>query len=68
MCSAPGWGRSPGGDGSPPRYSSLENPTDRGAWGLQSTGSHRSDAAEQLSTATTPTRSRHRALKILVTP
>ena len=30
----PGLGRSPvGGHGSPPQYSCLENPTDRGAWG-----------------------------------
>jgi len=40
----PGWGRSPGeGNGSPLQYSSLENPTDRGAWcaavhGLQRAG------------------------------
>ena len=31
--SVPGWGRSPGGGHSNPfQYSSLENPTDRGAW------------------------------------
>ena len=29
----PGWGRSPGGgNGNPPWYSCLGNPTDRGAW------------------------------------
>ena len=29
----PGWGRRPGaGNGSPLQYSSLGNPTDRGAW------------------------------------
>ena len=31
--SIPGSGRSPGeGNGSPPQYSCLENPMDRGAW------------------------------------
>ena len=31
--SIPGLGRSPGeGNGNPLQYSSLENPTDRGAW------------------------------------
>jgi len=31
--SVPGWGRSPGGGhDNPLQYSSLENPTDRGAW------------------------------------
>ena len=31
--SIPGLGRSPGeGNGTPLQYSSLENPTDRGAW------------------------------------
>jgi len=30
-----GWGRCPGeGNGTPLQYSCLENPTDRGAWGL----------------------------------
>ena len=29
----PGWGKSPGGGhGNPLKYSSLENPMDRGAW------------------------------------
>ena len=33
MDSIPGSGRSPGeGNGSPPQYSYLENPVDRGAW------------------------------------
>ena len=33
MGSLPGSGRSPGGGhGNPPRYSCLENPTERGAW------------------------------------
>ena len=27
--------------GNPPQYSCLENPVDRGAWGLLSIGSHR---------------------------
>ena len=31
VSSTPGMGRCPG-EGSPPRYSCLENPTDRGAW------------------------------------
>ena len=40
--SIPGLGRSPeGGHGNPPQYSCLENPTDRGAWQAQSTGSQR---------------------------
>ena len=30
----PGSGRSPGGDGNPLQYSCLENPMDRGAWGV----------------------------------
>ena len=40
--SIPGLGRSPGvGNGNPLQYSCLKNPTDRGAWGLQSMGSQR---------------------------
>ena len=40
MDSIPGWERSPGeGNGNPLKYSCLKNPMDRGAWGLQSTGS-----------------------------
>ena len=40
--SIPGWGRSPGvGKGYPLQYSGLENPMDRGAWRVQSVGSHR---------------------------
>ena len=40
--SIPGLGRSPGGGhGSPLQYSCLENPMNRGAWWLQSIGSHR---------------------------
>ena len=40
--STPGSGRSPGeGNGNPFQYSCLENPMDRGAGGLQSTGSQR---------------------------
>ena len=36
----PGSGRSPGeGNGNPLHYSCLENPMDRGAWGVQSMGS-----------------------------
>ena len=35
MSSVPGSGRSPGGaHGDPLQYSCLENPMDRGAWGL----------------------------------
>ena len=38
----PGLGRSPGGGhGNPLQYSCLENPWDRGAWQLESIGSHR---------------------------
>ena len=38
----PGLGRSAGGgNGNPLQYSCLENSTDRGAWGLQPTGSQR---------------------------
>ena len=37
-----GSGGSPGGGyGIPPEHSCLENPMDRGAWGLQSMGSQR---------------------------
>ena len=40
--SIPGLRRAPGeGNGSPLQYSCLENPMDRGAWGLQSMGSQR---------------------------
>ena len=40
--SIPGSGRSPGeGNGNPLQYSCLENPMDRRAYGLQSTGSQR---------------------------
>ena len=40
--SIPGLGRSSGeGNGNPCQYSCLENPVDRGAWGLQSVGSQR---------------------------
>ena len=40
--SIPGVGRSPGGEqGNPLHYSCLENPMDRGAGGLQSTGLQR---------------------------
>ena len=40
--SIPGLGQSPGeGPGNPLQYSCLENPTDRGACGAQSTGSQR---------------------------
>ena len=42
--SIPGSGRSPGeGNGNPLQYSCLENPTDRGACGLQSMGSQQSE-------------------------
>ena len=42
MGSIPGLGRSPGGGhGNPLQYSCLENPMDRGAWWVQSTGSQR---------------------------
>ena len=42
VCSIPGSGRSPGEEyGNPLQYSCLENPTDRGAWWLQSMGSQR---------------------------
>jgi len=42
----PGSGRSPGeGNGNPLQYSHLENPMDRGAWGLK-----KLDTTEQLST------------------
>ena len=38
----PQFGRSPGGEqGNPLQCSRLENPVDKGAWGLQSMGSHR---------------------------
>ena len=37
--SLPGWVRSPGeGNGYALQYSCLENPMDRGAWGLQTKG------------------------------
>ena len=40
--STPGSGRSPaGGHDNPLQYSCLENPMDRGAWQVQSSGSQR---------------------------
>ena len=40
--SIPGSGRSPGGgNGNPLQYSCLQNPMDRGPWGLQSIGSQK---------------------------
>ena len=51
--SIPVLGRSPGeGNGDPLQYSYLENPMDRGAWWLQTTGSQESDATEGLSSST----------------
>ena len=42
--SVPGWGKHPGGgNGNPLQYSCLENPMDRGARWLQSTGSQRAE-------------------------
>ena len=42
-CLIPGSGRSPEvGNGNPHQYSCLGNPMDRGAWGLQSMGSQKS--------------------------
>ena len=46
--SIPGLGRSPGGGhGNPLQYSSLENPTDRGAW-WATYGHKESDTTEGL--------------------
>ena len=43
MGSVPGSGGSPrGGHGNPLQYACLENPMDRGAWGLQSMESQKS--------------------------
>ena len=48
----PGLGRSPGkGNGNPPQYSCLENPTDRGAWRATAHGVTKSQT--QLSDQTT---------------
>ena len=45
--SVPGSGRPPeGGHGNPLQYSCLENPTDRGAGGLQSIGRKELDMTE----------------------
>ena len=42
-----GSGRSPGGGhGNPLQYPCLENPVDRGAWGLQSMGSQSQTCTE----------------------
>ena len=49
--SIPGLGRSPEeGHGNPLQFSYLENPMDRGTWGLQSIGSQGSDTIYQLTT------------------
>ena len=49
MGSIPGSGRFPGeGNGNPLHYSCLENPMDRGAGGLQSMGSQRSQTQLRL--------------------
>ena len=51
--SSSGSGRSPGGgNGNTLQYSCLENPTDRGAWQVQSMGLQESDMTEWLSTHT----------------
>ena len=51
MDSIPGSRRPSGeGNGTPLQYSCLENPTDRGAWGLQSLGCKEWDTTEWLST------------------
>ena len=45
--SIPGLGRPPGGGhGDPLQYPCLENPTDRGAWWLQSIESQRVDMTD----------------------
>ena len=45
----PGSGRSPGeGNGYPFQYSYLENPINRGAWGLQSMGRKDLDMTEHV--------------------
>ena len=47
MGSVPGSRRSAGaGHGNPLQYSCLQNPMDRGAWWLQSTGCKESDTTE----------------------
>jgi len=47
--SLPGWVRSPGeGNGYAFQYSCLENPMDRGAWGLQTKGRKELDMTERL--------------------
>ena len=48
MSSIPGWGRSGGGHGNPPQYSSLENPMDRGVawWAIQSMCGKESDTTQ----------------------
>ena len=54
MGSIPGLGRSPGeGNVNPLQYSSLGNPTDRGAWQATVHGGHKeSDATEHAHTYT----------------
>ena len=48
LVSIPGLGRSPEeGKGYPLQYSCLENPMDRGAWGLQSMGSQRGGSRQR---------------------
>ena len=63
--SIPGLGRSPGkGNGNPPEYSCLENPTDRGAWRATVHGVTKSQTqlSDQTTAANSGTDGKHEGL------
>ena len=63
--SIPGSGRSPGkGNGNPPQYSCLENPTDRGVWRATAHGVTKSQTQlrDQTTAANPGTDGKHKGL------
>ena len=72
--SIPGWGRSGEGSGSPPQYSCLENPMDRGAWrapvrGVMQSRQDQSDLARTQQKRRVPAAlGTHRLVKASETP
>ena len=63
----PGSGRSPEGEnGNPLQYPCLENPTDRGAWGLWSMGSQSRTRLSDLAHTHGPTGSPAKGARVLI--